>query len=184
MKKILFILTVALLFLAACNSEEPVNKESQTAEEPVEEKVQEEDSSTEEPVEEPVEEPEEAAADETVTEEATQEVESTEPLTEEEVKEIIDYYSIGEGDVLSNVSVENGEIKATIDLAPNDMFSGKDMAVTRYSQLSDELLNHEGWDILTITYSNIGTVSMNRMEKETNDFGDYFPTMTIEERLR
>ncbi|MGD6959425.1 hypothetical protein ACQCWA_18125 [Rossellomorea aquimaris] len=180
MKKLLFILIVALLFLAACNSEEPVNKESQTAEEPVEEEVQVEETSTEEPVEEP----EEVAAVEEVTEEATQEVESSEPLTEEEVKEIIDYYSIGEGDVLSDVSVENGEIKATIDLAPNEMFSGEDIAVTRYSQLSDELLNHEGWEILTITYSNIGTVSMNRMEKETNDYGDYFPTLTIEEKLR
>ena len=185
MKKLLLILTVTLLFLVACNSEEatseePVNSEAQTAEEPVIEEVQVEDTSTEEPVEEPAE----AAVGEVVTEETIPEVESSESLTEQEVNEIIDYYAIGEGDVLSDVTVKNGEIKATIDLAPNEMFSGEDMAVNRYSQLSDELLNHEGWDILTVTYSNIGTVSMNRMEKETNDYGDYFPTLTIEERLR
>ncbi|TYS89953.1 hypothetical protein [Rossellomorea aquimaris] len=180
MKKLLFILSATLLLLAACNSEETINNEPQPVEKPVDEEVQVEDTSTNEP---PVEEPEEVVEEE-VTEEAIQEVESPEPLTEEKIKEIIDYYSIGEGDVLSDVSVVDGEIKATIDLAPNEMFSGEDMAVNRYSQLSDELLNHEGWEILTITYSNIGTVSMNRMEKETNDYGDYFPTLTIEERLR
>lgn len=64
------------------------------------------------------------------------------------------------------------------------MFSTEDMAVTRYTSLSHELLNHEGWEILTITYSNIGTISMNRNEKETNEYGDYFPTMEIEKRLK
>lgn len=75
-------------------------------------------------------------------------------------------------------------IKNRTDLKQNDMFSAEDMAVNRYSQLSDELLNHEGWEILTISYTNIGTISMNRIEKETNEFGDYFPTMKIEERLK
>jgi hypothetical protein len=104
-------------------------------------------------------------------------------ITDEKVKEIIEYYSIGENDKLNNVSVENGEVKATIVLAPSELFSGKDMAVNGYSQLSDELLNHEGWQILTVTYANIGTISMNRNEKETNEYGDYFPTLEIEERL-
>ncbi|MDF2902607.1 MAG: hypothetical protein K0S25_245 [Bacillus sp. (in: firmicutes)] len=106
-------------------------------------------------------------------------------ITDGKVKEIIEYYSIGENDKLNNVSVENGEVKATIVLAPNELFSGKDMAVNGYSRLSDELLNHEGWQILTVTYVNIGSISMNRIEKETNEFGDYyFPTLGIEERLK
>jgi hypothetical protein len=53
------------------------------------------------------------------------------------VKEMIDYIGIGEGDHLSNVSFVNGEIKATIELAPNEMFSAKDLAVNRYSQKTD-----------------------------------------------
>ncbi|MEH7373862.1 hypothetical protein V7168_02480 [Neobacillus drentensis] len=105
-------------------------------------------------------------------------------ITDEKVKEIIEHYSIGENDKLNNVSVENGEVKATIVLAPNELFSAKDMAVNGYIQLSDELLNHGGWQILTVTYANIGSISMNRNEKETNDFGDYFPTLEIEERLK
>ncbi|WP_162785175.1 hypothetical protein [Bacillus sp. P14.5] len=55
--------------------------------------------------------------------------------------------------------------------------------MNRYSQLSDELLYYEGWGVLTVTFPGVGTVSMNRMEKETNDYGDYFPMATIEERL-
>lgn len=108
---------------------------------------------------------------------------SQQQLTEEEVKEIIEYNSLGENDSLHNFSFENGEIKATIVIAPNELFSAKDLAVNTYSRLSDELLYHEGWEILTITYAKVGTISMNRNEKETNDFGDYFPTMEIEERL-
>lgn len=113
-----------------------------------------------------------------------QEAVTSQLLTEEKVKEILEYYSIGEADKLINFYVTEGEIKATIDLAPIDIFSAEDMAVTRYISLSNELLNHEGWEILTITYSNIGTISMNRNEKETNEYGDYFPTMEIEKRLK
>lgn len=58
------------------------------------------------------------------------------------------------------------------------------MAVNGYSQLADELLKHEGWQTLTVTYANVGSVSMNRNEKETNEIGDYFPTLKIEERMK
>lgn len=109
---------------------------------------------------------------------------SQQQITDEKVKEIIEYFSNGENDNnLSNFSFENGEIKATIVLAPNELFSAMDLAVNAYSQLSDELLNHEGWQILTVTYANVGTISMNRNEKESNEFGDFFPTIEIEERL-
>lgn len=117
--------------------------------------------------------------------EAKAEAETSQQLTEEKVTEIIEYYSLGEDDKLTNVSVEDGEIKATIVLAPNELIpSPVDMAVSGYSALSDELLNHDGWEILTIIYANIGTVSMNRNEKETNEVGDYFPMLEIEKRLK
>ncbi|XKK19855.1 hypothetical protein HFP67_30820 [Bacillus sp. CB102A.1] len=70
---------------------------------------------------------------------------SPQQLTVDDVKEIIEYYSIRENDKLNNVSVENNEIKANIVLASNNLFPAKDMAVNSYSQLADELLKHEGW---------------------------------------
>jgi hypothetical protein len=185
MKKIPYMMMVALLLLTACNAEEPNNIES--ANEALEEEVEKEE--TKEKTGESEEVPKDQTTDDTeekLNEQSheTQPQETPQPLTEGQVKEIIDYYGIGEGDQSSNVSFVNGEIKATINLAPNETFPAKDIAVNRYSQLSDELLNHEGWELLTIIYPNIGTISMNRNEKETNEYGDYFPTMVIEERLK
>ena len=125
-----------------------------------------------------------AAKAEAETKAAVEAEQLQQQMTVDKVKEIIEYYSIGENDKLNNVSFENGEIKATIALAPDELFSAKDIAVNRYSQLSDELLNHDGWKILTVTFANIGSISMNRNEKETNEFGDYFPTLEIEDRLK
>ncbi|MGN4424046.1 hypothetical protein ACTFQN_09375 [Bacillus cereus group sp. MYBK30-1] len=126
----------------------------------------------------------EAAAKAKADAKAAEAEQSQEQITVDKVKEIIGQYSLGGNDKLNNVSVENGEIKATIVLASNELFSAKDMAVNGYSQLSDELLNHKGWQILNVTYDNIGSISMNRNEKETNEFGDYFPTLEIEKRLK
>ncbi|MDR4369736.1 hypothetical protein FO514_34230, partial [Bacillus cereus] len=79
--------------------------------------------------------------------------------------------------------VKNVEIKANIALAPNGPFLTKDMRGNGYSQIADGLLKHEGLKTLTVTYANVGSVSMNRNEKETNEIGDYFPTLKIEERM-
>ncbi|RXZ77362.1 hypothetical protein EBB07_31415 [Paenibacillaceae bacterium] len=102
-----------------------------------------------------------------------------------QVQEILEYSAIGEGDKVVSVSVENGEIKAVIELLPHDRISAKDLAVSSYSQASDALLDEDGWDQLTIEYVGIGKASMNRSEKETNEYDmDYFPTITIIERLK
>jgi hypothetical protein len=179
MKKIIYIMLVAILFLAACNAEEPNN--NQSTNEQLEETKEKSNETEVVPTKQTTKDTEEKLNEQS---QETQPRETPQPLTENQVKEIIDYYGIGEGDQLSNVSFVNGEIKATIDLAPNEMFPAKDIAVNRYSQLSDELLNHEGWELLSITYPTIGTISMNRNEKETNEWGDYFPTTVIEERLK
>lgn len=179
MKKTLYIMSVALLLLAGCNAEEPNNNHSTN--EPIVE-TEEKPNEPEQVLTEQQKEDNKEKLIELSQESQPREI--PQPLTKVQVKEIIDYYGVEEGDKLTNVSFVNREIKATIDLAPNEMFPAKDMAVNRYTELSDELLKHEGWEILSITYPNIGTISMNRNEKETNESGDYFPTMVIEERLK
>ncbi|GAA0321032.1 hypothetical protein GCM10008967_09450 [Bacillus carboniphilus] len=182
MKKLYFILLSTLLLLVACSSED--TGEIQLASEPIEEENEDiKQDDTEEEISETVEDSN-VNTEEEISEEPIENTETVTPLTEEEVKELIEYTSLGEDDNLNSFSFINGEINATIDLAPNDLFSAEDMAVTRYSQLSDELLYHEGWEVLTVTYVNVGTVSMNRNEKESNEYGDYFPTLKIEERLK
>ncbi|MEK3886234.1 hypothetical protein [Bacillus sp. FSL K6-3431] len=70
-------------------------------------------------------------------------------------------------------------------MVSQELLSNENLAITRYSQASDELLDREGWELLTIEYVEVGTISMNRLEKETNEYDmDYFPTDTIEERIK
>ncbi|GAE32717.1 hypothetical protein [Halalkalibacter hemicellulosilyticus] len=59
----------------------------------------------------------------------------------------------------------------------------EDLAVTNYSRAGDFLLEHDGWDVLTIDFPSVGEVSMHRAEKESNDVGDYFQTLSIEDKL-
>lgn len=107
-------------------------------------------------------------------------------ISNDEIKVIIEDYGLGEEDELISLSVKNGEIKATIDLASSEFnLPLEDMAVTSYSQISDTLLEEEGWNTLTIEYVDIGTISMNISEKEMNELDmPYFPTATITERLK
>jgi len=54
-----------------------------------------------------------------------------------------------------------------------------------YSQASDALLEVEGWKTLAIEYVDIGTVSMNISEKQSNELGMYyFPVAIITEKLK
>lgn len=106
-------------------------------------------------------------------------------ITVNEVKEIIENDGMGENDKLVSLTIENGEIKAVIDLAPNKLnLSAKDIAVTSYQGASDELLTKEGWNTLTIEFVHVGTISMNKSEKVSNEYGYYFPVVSITEKLK
>ncbi|MFS0687697.1 hypothetical protein AB1K89_00420 [Sporosarcina sp. 179-K 8C2 HS] len=171
MKK-LFILFMAAMLLVACadGTKEPAVVEDDATVK--EEMPEQEEVNEEEPVEEETPVQEEPAKEE------------SQGMSIEEVTELIDYNGVGVDDKLVSVTIENEELKAVIKMATDDRLSAEDLAVTRYSQLSDELLDHEGWETLTIEYVGVGTISMNRTEKESNEYGDYFPTIEIENRLK
>jgi len=107
-------------------------------------------------------------------------------ITVNKAKEILEYSGMGGNDKLISLTIENSEIKAVIDLAPNKFnLPPKDIAVSMYSQVSDALLEEEGWNTLTIEYVGVGTVSMDISEKESNELGMYyFPVAIITERLK
>ncbi|GGD12864.1 hypothetical protein [Pontibacillus salipaludis] len=101
----------------------------------------------------------------------------------DQVKTEIQYAGIGKNDTLEDLTFENGRIVAVINLAPHELFSAQDIAVNRYSQLSDHLLEFEGWDVLTIEYKYVGKVSFTRSQSESSEYGDYFPTLEIERQI-
>jgi len=105
-------------------------------------------------------------------------------ISEAELREIIEYSGMGEEDLLISTTIEDSEIKATIEMASHEFLTPDVIAESLYSSLSDELFNYEGWDVLTVTYQDVGTISMNRNEKESNEYGDYFPTIKIMEKLK
>lgn len=177
MKRLVFLLLAAVLVLIACNAEEPKEKSDEVAQDQPRQETTSENSMKEDKED-------EAASSEDPIENKEQE-EASEPMNDEKLVEIIEYEGMGEEDTLVSASLGDGEIKAVIELAPSELLSAEDLAVTRYSQASDGLLEHEGWDVLTIEYVDVGTISMNRSEKETNEYDmDYFPVAEIEKRLK
>lgn len=181
MRKLIVLLSLVLLLVACGTENEPkkdntskLKDESETEQqgetEDIEDNVEPEVEIEEENNNEPVEEPEVSTA-------------TVEGMSDDELKEIIEYTGMGEDDELVSVSQVDGEIKAVIKVSPDDLFSPEIIAATRYSQLSDELLAYEGWEDLTIQYVDVGEISMNRSEKESNEYGDYFPTEKIDELL-
>ena len=173
MKKVFFVLLAALLFLVACNAEDSKEKTEKSNATSEVSKVPESEQTGEE--QEDIE---------NVNVDTEDKSESDSPINAEKVEEILTDYGLGEDDNLVSVTVDGGEIKAVIELAPSELISIEDSAIVTYSSVSDELLTHKGWEQLTIEFRNVGTVSMNRSEKETNEFDmDYFPSAVIEKKL-
>ncbi|WP_079480578.1 hypothetical protein [Halobacillus salinus] len=105
--------------------------------------------------------------------------------SKEQVKSELTYGGTGEGDEIKSVTFDNGKIEAVINLADDDILTPTLNAINSYSQASDYLLKFEGWDVLTIEYTNVGEVSFNRNQAETNEYGgEYFPSLKIEEQLK
>ncbi|MEK5481030.1 hypothetical protein [Viridibacillus sp. FSL R5-0888] len=92
--------------------------------------------------------------------------------------------NIGEKDKLVAFSNKGSEIKATIELDKNNLLTPNDMAESRYSSISGGLLEVEDWQTLTVNFVDVGEVSFNRDEAETNDIlGSFFPTAKIAKKL-
>ena len=104
-----------------------------------------------------------------------------EPITSDQARELLEYDALGQGDILTDIVVVNGEVKAIIEMADADSI----FAEVIYSSAGDALLEHEGWDVLTIDFIDVGEISMHRDEKETNEYGmDHFPLEKIIGQLR
>lgn len=104
-------------------------------------------------------------------------------IDENQAIEIIEY-ALGEEDKILDLALANNEIKVAIELAEG-ILAPREIAISRYSSISDQLLNYNGWEILTVEFINIGTISMNKLQKETNELGlSYFPATEIEKHLK
>lgn len=111
-------------------------------------------------------------------------VDDVDVLDESEARELLEYAALGGDDSITDLVIENGEIKAIVEIGDNEIFDDKSMlAEVIYTSAGDEFLQEEGWEVLTIEFVDIGKVSMHRDEKESNEYGDYFPTEEVMKQL-
>ena len=169
LKKIMFVL-VAILMLSGCGDDKKIEKSSgyKTADEVKDTLDKIDDLSSEgwEP-------------------DSDEEETATESIQADELEEFIIENGMGENDKLINATLEFDEIKVTIELAPHDQLENEDLAISSYSQMSDALLDLDGWETLNVEYVDVGKIIMNRSEKEINEYDmDYFPTEVIKDRLK
>lgn len=187
--------TIAVLVLFACGSTEEIDTTSESSE-PRNNSSRELTNESESEIEEEEKKDEELSeqAEETIQtlEDDDEEIEiehdsDTEDVTleEDEVTELLEFAALGENDRITDLRIENGEILAKVEIGDNDMFDDKSiLAENVYSRAGDELLEYEDWEVLTIEFLDIGRVSLDRFESETNEYGmHYFPSEKIIEQL-
>lgn len=161
MKKLLSILMVTCLTLSmvACG-----DAEKQT--EPVEETTQ-EATQTQEETEEP--------------QKLTEEMKST-----EDYKKIVGL-CVGESDKITDLSIdaEKGLINISLELGDPSPLTYEDLANSRVSSITDELLNDKSIQIIHIDIKGIGKVEFLTSDATTNEYGlRYFPTELIDKQLK
>ena len=110
--------------------------------------------------------------------------EEDEGIAEEKVKGLFESSVLGENDELTTLDIDGSEVKAVVELGGNEFLGDKELAETVYGNAGDVLLEHDGWEVLTIEFVDVGEVSMNRDQAETNELGmEYFPIDNIIEQL-
>lgn len=105
-------------------------------------------------------------------------------ISESDAEEIIKDTGLNEDDKLLEMEVNIlGEITAKIELQKEEDLSDEKLAITRYRQISDKLMEREDWEELTIEFVDIGTISMDRFDQETDEDSSYFREEDIENKL-
>lgn len=120
----------------------------------------------------------------TIMDDTEQAAVKVDPIAENVVREIIKYQGLGEGDSLTKLEVDDYEIKAVVKVGKHDLLTEALKAEAVYIATSEALLKEEGWDTLTVEFTDVGTVSMNRKDAKENEFGGkYFPVEEIMKQL-
>lgn len=133
----------------------------------------------------------------TQTQEETKQ-EETAKLTEEsqkpaeEMKSAEDYKKtvgmcVGESDKITDLSIdaEKGLINISLELGDPSPLTYEDLANSRVSSITDELLNDKSIQIIHIDIKGIGKVEFLTSDATTNEYGlRYFPTELIDKQLK
>lgn len=193
MKKLLQISALLTSFIicfsfVGCNSSD--NKNETTIEITTEITTE---STTEKPTVEATEPPTEKETNEP-TELPTEE--ETEPLTDEslEYQQVNDENQfienvetsingdVGKDELITNVTLENKQLCIYVDLSKSDPspFTMEDIAISRTSSITDDILSLEQydnlWDAIIVDFGDLGKIINDKSNMEKSSYGRYFRT--------
>ena len=88
--------------------------------------------------------------------------------------------SIGENEQITNIEYNNRDLRVYVDLsqATPDPLTYEDLAISRTSSITDQLLTLKGylnlWDTITVDFGDIGYIKNPKQNIESNGYGFYF----------
>lgn len=104
-------------------------------------------------------------------------------FTPKGIKALVDA-SIGIDDKITDVKIKDGNITIYVNLADSSLIGMTDLAVSRYSSISDELLKYNNWNNLTVVFDGVGKITMNSKEAILTEYNDKcFDIPEIEKRI-
>ncbi|TAN67127.1 hypothetical protein WS9_009185 [Paraclostridium sordellii 8483] len=75
------------------------------------------------------------------------------------------------GDKLNDVNFDGENITVSVKLADPAPLTEKDVAVVRFGGISDDLLDKDGWNTLTVNFEGLGSITMNASSAVLNEYG-------------
>lgn len=75
------------------------------------------------------------------------------------------------GDKLNDVNFDGENITVSVKLADLAPLTEKDVAVVRFGGISDNLLDKDGWNTLTVNFEGLGSITMNASSAVLNEYG-------------
>lgn len=100
--------------------------------------------------------------------------EQTEQTTNDADMQQMIEQSLRQKDELITYRNEGNEIYSEVKLTPQTKINHRAVAVQTYEKASKRLLKVDDWEVLTMTFNNVGTISFNKSEAVEGDDGLYF----------
>lgn len=97
--------------------------------------------------------------------------------------------NLGQGETLQDMSIKDREISLKVNLGDNtNGLSKEDLACSRYSSVTDYLLDTGKFDTITVDFINVGKITMNVSESSSQNISGkekkYFPLEEITKKLQ
>jgi len=107
-------------------------------------------------------------------------------LTIDTIKESISG-SLGEGEEFTNIELDGDNVILHVNLnhQKDDILPESELAYSRSSSITDNLLELKGWSSVKIIFEEFGEVKLNYDQHESNETGaPYFDYLLIEDRFK